>query len=72
MIMEKKNYLKRISTGDYIFNLDGDELPHKSLITNIKPILFKTQPLIYHSNELIPTEGLTQEHIISNGDDLSE
>ena len=35
---EQKNHLKRMCTGDYIFNLDADELPNKSLITNIKPL----------------------------------
>ena len=25
----QKNYLKRMCSGDYIFNVDADELPHK-------------------------------------------
>ena len=25
----QKNHLKKMCTGDYIFNLDADELPHK-------------------------------------------
>ena len=29
---EQKNYLKEMCTGDYIFNLDADELPNKWLI----------------------------------------
>ena len=32
----QKNYLKNLCTGDYIFNLDADELPNKSLMKNIK------------------------------------
>ena len=36
---EQKNYLKRMCVGDYIFNLDADEIPHKSLMKNLKPIL---------------------------------
>ena len=35
----QKNHLKNMCTGDYIFNLDADELPHKWLMKNIKEIL---------------------------------
>ena len=35
----QKNYLTRMCTGDYIFNLDADELPNKWLMKNIKEIL---------------------------------
>ena len=61
---ELKNYLKRMCAGDYIFNLDADELPHKSLITNIKPIL-EANPTIdlYWVPRVNTVEGLTQEHI---------
>jgi glycosyltransferase involved in cell wall biosynthesis len=61
---EQKNYLKRMCSGDYIFNLDADELPHKSLITNIKPIL-EVNPTIdlYWVPRVNTVEGLTQEHI---------
>jgi glycosyltransferase involved in cell wall biosynthesis len=61
---EQKNYLKRMCAGDYIFNLDADELPHKSLITNIKPIL-EANPTIdlYWVPRVNTVEGLTQEHI---------
>ena len=61
---EQKNYLKRMCRGDYIFNLDADELPHKSLITNIKPIL-EANPTIdlYWVPRVNTVEGLTQEHI---------
>ena len=61
---EQKNYLKRMCTGDYIFNLDADELPHKYLITNIKTIL-EANPTIdlYWVPRVNTVEGLTQEHI---------
>ena len=36
---EQKNYLNRMCTGDYIFNLDADEIPTKWLVKNIKGIL---------------------------------
>jgi glycosyltransferase involved in cell wall biosynthesis len=28
----QKNHLKNMCTGDYIFNLDADEMPHKFLM----------------------------------------
>ena len=31
-----ENYLKNMCSGDYIFNLDADELPNKWLMENIK------------------------------------
>ena len=41
----QKNYLKNMCSGDYIFNLDADELPNKWLIKNIKEIL-EANPII--------------------------
>ena len=35
----QKNYLKNMCTGDYIFNIDADEIPNKELIKNIKEII---------------------------------
>ena len=32
----QKNHLKNMCSGDYIFNLDADELPNKWLVKNIK------------------------------------
>ena len=42
----QKNFLKNMCVGDYIFNLDADELPHKQLIKNIKPILESNPTLL--------------------------
>ena len=60
----QKNHLKNMCSGDYIFNLDADELPHKSLITNIKPIL-EANPTIdlYWVPRVNTVNGITQEHI---------
>ena len=59
-----KNNLKEHCTGDWIFQIDADELPNESLITNLKPLL-KLNPttemfLVPRVNTI---EGLTQEHI---------
>jgi glycosyltransferase involved in cell wall biosynthesis len=59
-----KNNLLKNCTGDWIFNIDADELPNKSLILNLKELL-KLNP----NTELIlvprvnTVEGITQEHI---------
>ena len=59
-----KNNLKKHCTGDWIFQIDADELPHKSLITNLKEVL-KSNPTI--EMFLVPrintVSGLTQKHI---------
>ena len=60
----QKNHLKNMCTGDYIFNLDDDEIPHKSLMKNIKPIL-EANPTIdlYWVPRVNTVDGITQEHI---------
>ena len=59
-----KNNLKNQCTGDWIFQIDADELPHESLIKNLKSVL-KINPttellLIPRVNTV---DGITQEHI---------
>ena len=60
----QKNHLKNMCTGDYIFNLDADEMPHKQLMKNIKPIL-ESNPTIdlYWVPRVNTVDGITQEHI---------
>ena len=59
-----KNHLKSLCTGDWIFQIDADELPHESLIENIRELL-KLNPTT--EMLLVPrvntVKGLTQEHI---------
>ena len=35
----QKNFLTRMCKNDYIVNIDADEIPHKSLMKNLKPVL---------------------------------
>lgn len=61
--LENKNFLNSKCTGDYIFQLDADEIPHETLVKNLKSIL-EANPvdlLITPRKNLV--EGLTQEHI---------
>jgi len=59
-----KNRLMRACKGDYIFQIDADEIPTKMLIDNI-PNILENNP--YNDVYLVPrvntVEGLTQEHI---------
>ena len=69
----QKNYLKNMCSGDYIFNLDADELPHKYLITNIKTIL-EANPTIdlYWVPRVNIVEGITQDHMQQWGWNVNE
>ena len=69
----QKNYLNRMCSGDYILNIDADELPHKYLITNIKMIL-EANPTIdlYWVPRVNTVNGLTQEHINKWGWQVNE
>jgi hypothetical protein len=59
-----KNHLKSLCTGDWIFQIDADELPHESLITNLRELL-KLNPTteLFLVPRVNTVEGLTQEHI---------
>ena len=69
----QKNHLKNMCAGDYIFNLDADELPHKWLIKNIKEILQANPSVdLYWVPRVNTVEGLTQEHINKWGWQVNE
>ena len=60
----QKNHLKNMCTGDYIFNLDADELPNKWLMKNIKVILEANSSIdLYWVPRVNTVEGLTKKHI---------
>jgi glycosyltransferase involved in cell wall biosynthesis len=60
----QKNHLRKMCSGDYIFNLDADEIPNKNLIKNIKPILKSNSSIdLYWVPRVNTVDGLTQEHI---------
>jgi hypothetical protein len=61
--LDLKNYLNSKCNGDYIFQLDADEIPEEHLIKNLKTIL-ETNPvdlLMTPRKNLV--KGLTQKHI---------
>ena len=59
-----KNNLKEHCTGHWIFQIDADELPHESLIVNLKELLkLNTNTEMLMVPRVNTVEGLTQEHI---------
>ena len=68
-----KNHLKSLCTGDWIFQIDADELPHESLIENIRELL-KLNPTT--EMLLVPrvntVDGLTNDHINKWGWKINE
>ena len=59
-----KNNLKENCLGDWIFQIDADELLHEFLITNLKELL-KLNPTteMFLVPRVNTVEGITQEHI---------
>lgn len=60
---EIKNKLNSKCKGDYIFNIDADELPMEILIKNIKTILNNNKIDLLFVPRINTVDGLTQEHI---------
>ena len=59
-----KNNLKEHYTGDWVFQIDADELPHELLITNLKELLkLNTNTEMLLVPRVNTVSGLTQEHI---------
>jgi hypothetical protein len=59
-----KNELNRMCSGDYIFNIDADEMPSEQLLLNIHELI-ELNPLakVFAVPRVNTVEGLTQEDI---------
>jgi len=59
-----KNYLTALCNGDYIFQIDADEIPDKQLIISL-PKIIEGNPdnEVYLVPRVNTVEGLTEEHI---------
>ena len=68
-----KNRLTELCTGDYIFQIDADEIPNKLLINNL-PNILEANPdnEVYLVPRVNTVEGLTQEHIQKWGWNVNE
>ena len=59
-----KNYLTTLCNGDYIFQIDADEVPNRLLIKNIDKIITSNpNNEVYLVPRVNTVEGLTDEHI---------
>lgn len=67
-----KNALTEACLGDYIFQIDADEIPNEVLIDNIHPILEGNNVDVILVPRVNTVEGLTQEHIQRWGWNVNE
>jgi len=58
-----KNKLKELCTGDYIFQIDADELPTQELITDLHLILGGNDIDLFLVPRDNKVKGITEEHI---------
>lgn len=58
-----KNYLTTLCNGNYIFQVDADEIPHISLIENLPEILSSNDIDVILVPRVNTVEGLTDKHI---------
>ena len=59
-----KNELTNMCTGDYIFNIDADEIPNEYLVENLWAMLEMNPTVdVYGVPRINTVEGLTQDHI---------
>ena len=59
-----KNYLTSICNGDYIFQIDADEIPHEKLLEVLPEILEENFDCeVFLVPRVNTVEGLTQDHI---------
>ena len=60
----QKNALIEMCEGDYIFNIDADEVPHTNLMENLHTLLEQNQHIeVYYVPRVNTVTGITQEHI---------
>jgi len=63
-----KNKLIEHATGDYLFQIDADEMPNRFLIENIKPILKVNSTIdCFYIPRVNKVDGLTAAHIAKWG-----
>jgi hypothetical protein len=63
-----KNKLTSLCSGDYIFQIDADEIPNGSLIASLPEILIQNPDNdVYLVPRVNTVEGLTDEHITKWG-----
>jgi hypothetical protein len=70
---EWKNFLNDCCYGDYIFQIDADEIPSEHLIDSLPEILKGNDSIdVYLVPRINTVEGLTQSHLVKWGWNLNE
>ena len=60
----QKNALSGLCDGDYIFNIDADEIPHENLMTNLRYLIGANPDVdVLYVPRVNTVDGLTKEHI---------
>ena len=68
-----KNYLNFLCSGDYIFQIDADEIPNEYLIENLHNVLEQNSTVdMFLVPRINTVDGLTQEHIQKWGWNINE
>ena len=62
-----KNNLTEACSGDYIFQIDADEIPHKSLLHNLPVLLESNSVEMLRVPRVNTVNGLTENHITKWG-----
>lgn len=60
---DMKNELTKHCSGDYIFQIDADEIPHETLVENLSDILEANDIDVILVPRVNTVDGLTDEHI---------
>ena len=60
---EMKNFLTSMCKGDYVFQIDADEIPNPILIKNLPEILEGNEVDIVLTPRINTVKGITQKHI---------
>lgn len=70
--LENKNYMNSKCVGDYIFQIDADEIPSQVLVSNLKAILESNDVEVIEVPRKNLVAGLTKEHIAKWGWNVNE
>ena len=68
----QKNYLTGMCSGDYIINIDADEIPHDVFLNQIKQVIEINEVDLIWVPRVNTVDGLTQEHINKWGWNVNE
>jgi hypothetical protein len=61
--LENKNYMNSKCNGEYIFQIDADEIPSEVLVNNLKNVLKHNPVDVLITPRVNLVKGLTQDHI---------